>query len=102
MKHIHTVYIILTHPPSFLAKRGAASHQPRIPVSGTGATEEKTHSYPRQAELLTQPMEHNEELHWQRAVQNPHACQYHHKYNYYLQFKHLADALNPERLPMAR
>lgn len=46
---------------------GHVGHKPHA------ATENKAQPHSRQAELLPEPVEHHEELHWQRPVQDTHA-----------------------------
>lgn len=61
---------------AFLAQRGASSDEPGVSLSGVGAVEEEADTHSRQTQLLSQPVEYHEELYWQRAVQDPNACEY--------------------------
>lgn len=68
--------VLLSSALSSVAPWGASSDQPGVPLSGSVAPEEEADSYPGQAQLFSQPVEYHEELHWQRAVQDPDARQY--------------------------
>lgn len=59
-----------------LAQRGASSDEPGVSLSGVSAVEEEADTHFGQTQLLSQPVEYHEELHWQRAVQDPDACEY--------------------------
>ena len=58
------------------AQWGTYCHKPGIPFSGAGAPEEEANTHRGQTQLLPQPVEHHEELHRQRVVQDPDACEY--------------------------